>query len=196
MPTLDEELAELEKRIRVLKIEYDIFLVGGKKMPPRNLQSSVETLIQRLLDEKRYTFAQKFRFQTLVARYSSYRELWRKKIQEREEKGILRSENEIQQMIEHGLTRPIEDSPSDQFVLVTDNPGAEPQRVQEMFDFLNQAHRRLGDNPPNMDFDKFRTFIEARTQEIRKKYNCRFVEFTVAVDAAENKVKLSVKLKK
>ncbi|HOB52653.1 MAG TPA: MXAN_5187 C-terminal domain-containing protein [Acidobacteriota bacterium] len=196
MPTLDEELAELEKRIRQLKIEYDIFLIGGKKTPPRNLQSSVDTMIQRLLEEKRFAFAQKFKFQTLVARYSSYRELWRKKNQEREEKGILRSEEELQSMIEHGLTRPLETTPPDKYVFVTDNPAAEPQQLQAMFDFLNEAHRRVGDNPPNMDFDKFRKLIETRTEEIRKKYKCRYVEFSVSVDSDENKVKFAAKLKK
>ncbi len=72
-------------------------------------------------------------------------------------------------MIEHGLTRPLETGPPDKFVLVTDNPAAEPQRLRDMFDFLNEAHRRLGDNPPNMDFDKFRKLIETPDRRDSKK---------------------------
>lgn len=196
MPTLDEELVDLEKRIRQLKIEFDIFLIGGKKTPPRNLQNSVESLIQRLLDEKRWSFSQKFKFQTLVARYSSYRELWRKKQQEREEKGRLRDEEELQQLIEHNMTAIPEEKPPEAFTLVTDDPSRELDKVAAMYQFLQEAHQKVGSNSFNMDIAKFHIFLQSKTNEIRTKTNCKAVEFQVQVDLAEGRVKFSAKTKK
>lgn len=196
MPTLDEELADLEKRIRQLKIEYDIFLIGGKKTPPRNLQNTVESSIQRLLEEKRWSFSQKFKFQTLVARYSSYRELWRKKSQEREEKGRLRDEEELQQLIEHNMTAIPEEKPPEAFTLVTDDPGRELDKVAAMYQFLQEAHQKVGSNSFNMDIAKFHIFLQNKTMEIRTKTNCKAVEFQVQVDFAEGRVKFSAKTKK
>jgi hypothetical protein len=196
MPTLDEELADLEKRIRQLKIEFDIFLVGGKKTPPRMLQGSVESLIQKLLEEKRWNFSQKFKFQTLVARYSSYRELWRKRMQEREEKGRLRDEEELQQLIEHNLTTIPEERAPDSFTLVTEDPSRELDKVAAMYQFLQDAHHQVGSSSFNMDIAKFHIFLQSKTNEIRAKTNCKAVEFQVQIDLGEGRVKFSAKTKK
>ncbi len=196
MPTLDEELADLEKKIRQLKIEFDIFLIGGKKTPPRNLQNTVESTIQRLLEEKRWTYSQKFKFQTVVARYSSYRELWRKKLQEREEKGRLRDEEELQQLIEHNLTAIQEEKAPEAFTLVTEDPSRELEKVAAMYQFLQEAHQKVGSSSFNMDIAKFHIFLQNKTTEIRSKTNCKAVEFQVQVDLVEGRVKFSAKTKK
>jgi hypothetical protein len=196
MPNLDDELAELEKRIRQLKIEYDIFLVGGKKTPPRLLQNAVESMTQRLLEEKRWTFSQKFKFQTLVARYSSYRELWRKKLQDKEEKGRLRDEEELQRMVEHGLTAVSPDGKPDRFVYVTEDPARETDQVAAMYAFLQEAHQKVGSSNFNMDIAKFHLFLQNKTHEIKAKTNCKAVEFQVKLDRAAGRVKLSAKTKK
>lgn len=197
MPTIDEMLNDFEKRIRVLKIEYDVFFVGGKKTPPTNLRQSLETLIQRLLEEQHYTFAQKFRFNTLVARYNAYRELWRKKTAEKEEKGILRDEKELQQLIEHGLTQAqAEDKPKDEFTFVTDDPARHRDQAREFFKFIQNAHLSVSGQPFKTDFEKFFDLLQVKTSELCGKYKSPAVEFQAVIDRKENKVKFSAKVKK
>ena len=185
MPTLDEELVDLEKRIRQLKIEFDIFLVGGKKTPPRNLQNSVESLIQRLLDEKRWSFSQKFKFQTLVARYSSYRELWRKKHAGTGGAGPAAGRGGAAAVDRAQHDRhPGGESPR-AFTLVTGDPSRELDKVAAMYQFLQEAHHQVGSTSFNMDIAKFHIFLQNKTTEIRAKTNCKAVEFQVQIDLAE-----------
>lgn len=197
MTTIDEELTELEKKIRQLKIEFDIFFVGSKKSPPTNLRYTVETYIQRLLEDKRFTFAQKFKFNTLVARYNVYRELWRKKTQEKEEKGILRDAEDLQRLIEHNMTTAAAAGEErNKYSFVTDNPAQQIQEAQAFFDFMQEAHASVGTPAPAMDFPKFVRFLQIKTTEIQQKYSCQAVEFQVEVDRAEQKVRFKANVKK
>ncbi len=196
MPTLDQEIDEFEKKIRTLKIEYDIFFVGGKKTPPVNLRNSVEATIQRLLEEKNFSFAQKFRFNTLVARYNAYRELWRKRTVEKEERGELRDERELQSLVERVTTRPAAAEEKDSFSFVTDDPSAHRDQARALFDFLSRTHERVSGQPFKTDFEKFFDILQVKTSELTAKFRCSQVEFEAAVDRETNKVKFSAKAKK
>ena len=198
---MDADLNELEKKIRQLKIEFDIYFNGGAKLPPKNLQFSTDTLIQRLLEETGFNFVQKFRFQTLVSRYAAYRELWRKKYQVREEKGRLRDAQELQQLIDHGRTTAVDSGQEqsqnqNQHVFVTADPRSEPERVQNFYEFIRVARERVGEAPFAMDMPKFQQFLTIKTAEIKQKYRCEQVEFLVQVEETEKKVKLTAKFKK
>ena len=73
--TLDEYLDRLEDDMRKLRIEFDVFFNGGAKKPPYDTKNRVESLIKRFSDDRNMTFSQRFRYNTLVARYTSFREL-------------------------------------------------------------------------------------------------------------------------
>src|SRR6185369_906420 len=84
-PTPDEQLTRLEEDIRRLRIEFDIFFNGAAKRPPYDTKGRVETLLKRLADDRTLTYAQRYRYNSLAARYNAFRELWRRTMQGREE---------------------------------------------------------------------------------------------------------------
>jgi hypothetical protein len=84
-PTADEQLTRLEDDIRRLRIEFDIFFNGAAKRPPYDTKGRVETLLKRLGDDRTLTYAQRYRYTSLGARYNAFRELWRRTMQGREE---------------------------------------------------------------------------------------------------------------
>ena len=47
MPTIDEDLSQIERDIRTLKIEYEQFFGGGRPRPPTDTQWRVESLLRR-----------------------------------------------------------------------------------------------------------------------------------------------------
>lgn len=75
---IDQQLARLEDDIRKLKIEFDIYFNGGSKRPPLEARARLDAFMKRLSDNRNLTFAQRYLFNTLVARFVSYRELWRR----------------------------------------------------------------------------------------------------------------------
>jgi len=75
---IDQQLARLEDDIRKLKIEFDIYFNGASKRPPLEARARLDAFMKRLADNRNFTFAQRYLFNTLVARFVSYRELWRR----------------------------------------------------------------------------------------------------------------------
>jgi hypothetical protein len=77
---IDMQLARLEDDIRRLKIEFDIYFNGASKRPPLEARARLDSVMKRIADNRNLTYAQRYLFNTLVARFVSYRELWRRNL--------------------------------------------------------------------------------------------------------------------
>lgn len=75
---IDQQLTRMEDDIRKLKIEFDIYFNGATKRPPLEQRARLESYIKRISDNRSLSYAQRYYFNTLVARFTSYRELWRR----------------------------------------------------------------------------------------------------------------------
>src|SRR2546427_5276621 len=84
-PTVEDQLTRLEDDIRRLKIEFDIYFNGGAKRPPYDTKMRVEAHIKRLGDDRTLSFAQRYHYNSLATRYASFRDMWRRTMQGREE---------------------------------------------------------------------------------------------------------------
>ncbi|MBA3912628.1 MAG: hypothetical protein H0X25_01930 [Acidobacteriales bacterium] len=88
--TVEEELALLEKHLRRLKIEYDVYFHNPLKKAPLDLDWKVVSLIRRFSDGTHMSLAQRFRYNEIAQRYAIYSELWRKRSRLREQSGTFR----------------------------------------------------------------------------------------------------------
>lgn len=77
---LDHQLSRLEDDIRKLKIDFDIYFNGASKRPPLEARGRLDATIKRVADNRNLTYAQRYYFNTLVSRFTSYRELWRRSL--------------------------------------------------------------------------------------------------------------------
>ena len=85
MPTINEDLEFLEKAIRQLQIEWEKFFGGVEKKPPTDLKLKVEQTIRRYAGTEMRNNTERFRYQTLTARYNTFNELWGKRLRALEE---------------------------------------------------------------------------------------------------------------
>ncbi len=83
--SIDQQLKRLEDDIRKLKIDFDIYFNGATKRPPLEARARMDSNIKRIADDRNLTFAQRYYFNTLVSRFTSYRELWRRTLKARGE---------------------------------------------------------------------------------------------------------------
>jgi hypothetical protein len=82
---IDQQLSRLEDDIRKLKIDFDIYFNGATKRPPLESRARLESNIKRIADNRNLTYAQRYYFNTLTSRFTSYRELWRRILKTRGE---------------------------------------------------------------------------------------------------------------
>lgn len=74
----DQQIARLEEDIRKLKIDFDIYFNGSAKRAPLEARARLEANIKRIADDRNLTFAQRYQYNMVVSRFTSYRELWRR----------------------------------------------------------------------------------------------------------------------
>src|ERR1041385_1434389 len=199
--TVDEELSLLESQLRRLKIEYEVFFSNPQKKPPSDLEWKVLALLRKFSDGGRMNFSQRFRYNEMAQRYAIYSDLWRKKSRIREE-GYRRPVDAVLSI--QGL-RPEEHAPSHHkaygvshvseagaFTVQWTDPNSESEKVEKLFVALTEAKKKTGEQVSG-SLDSFKSFVQKKTDQIRKQHGCQTVEYVV--DVADGKVKLTAKAK-
>jgi hypothetical protein len=174
-PTPDEQLTRLEEDIRRLRVEFDIFFNGGSKRPPYDTKGRVETLLKRLGDDRALTFAQRYRYNSLAARYNSFRELWRRTMQGREEG---RDAVSAHRASVHKEAKPEVEPVS----FVCADAHREVDVVRSLFDSLVEARRVCGEAMEDLSFPKFHRLIASKADGVKQKLGCDRVRFSVSVE--------------
>jgi hypothetical protein len=82
---IPEDLDQIEQSIRKLQIEWEKFFGGVERKPPTDLKARLEALIRRHVDSEIRNNTERFRYQTLTARYNTFAELWNKRLRALEE---------------------------------------------------------------------------------------------------------------
>ena len=204
--TTDEELNVLETQLRRLKIEYEVFFSNPTKRPPTDIEWKVLSLLRKFSDGGRMNFSQRYRYNEMAQRYAVYSDLWRKKSRIREE-GYRRpqdallavagvrpeEEHKPQHNPVYGLSHAAAASAaqtSQPFTMHESEAGRE--QLERLYNTLVAAKKKAGENVSG-NLDSFSTFVQKKTEQIRKQYGCKDVEFSV--EFAEGQVKLKAKAK-
>lgn len=167
---IDLDLDRLETEIRRLKIEYDIYFNGGTLRPPIDTKGRVETAIKRIYDARGMSFAQRFRYNGLVARYNVMRELWRRQTQDREEIGRAPTAEAHVALRSQTVTVRCED------------PRNESEKVSELYNHLMAARRDCGERIGPLTLEVFTEFLHSRAEKIKADLSSSAIEFVVGVD--------------
>lgn len=173
-PTIDEQLVRLEDDVRKLKVEFDIYFNGSSKRPPYDTKGRVETLIKRLADERQLSYAQRYQYNSLVARYTSFRDLWRRTIQDREEGRGLR-----------GAPKKEKDAPpaaSERTTFVCADAHADVPTVKSLYDTLVEAKRQCGERVEDFSFPQFQRMLAQKTEALKEKLGCERVQYSVKLE--------------
>ncbi len=84
MATIDEELSQLERDVRQLKIEYEQYFGGGRARPPAEIEWRIELIIKKYGERgANMKYAQRFRYGGLAQAYARYREIFRKRLKQK-----------------------------------------------------------------------------------------------------------------
>jgi hypothetical protein len=182
---VDQELSNLEDSIRRLKIEYEIFFNGGSTRMPYDLRWRVETLIKKHSDNGKMTFAQRFRYNTLAAKFHSYSELWRRMTKTKEEGKpplVAPTSDEASDLDRAADT-------SDRVVcqLHCADPESETEKLQNLFKSLIEAKRECGEKPDTVQFQSFKKFLAEKTSKLKSQFNCETVCYIVSIESGRVK---------
>ena len=172
-PTPDEQLTRLEDDIRRLRVEFDIFFNGAAKRPPYDTKGRVETLLKRLGDDRTLNYAQRYRYNSLAARYNAFRDLWRRTMQGREE-----GRDPVSAARASAKKKP--ETKEVSFVCV--DAHREVELVKNLYTSLLDARRRCGEPTEDLSFPRFHRLIASKADGIKEQKGCDRVQFSVVIE--------------
>jgi hypothetical protein len=217
MATIDEDLVQLERDIRQLKIEYDQYFGGGRKRPPTEIEWRIELVVKRYGERGgELKFAQRFRFNNLTQTYAKYKDIFRKKVQLKEEGRSQRHYGAAAKAIEAErakahpqapapvarpaavieapvVARPVVAAEIPAFRVTCADPENESENVERLYHAFVQAKARTGEEIHKLSAAGFKEFVRKKTKDLQEKQNCRNVEYVVEVVAGQVKLKALVK---
>jgi hypothetical protein len=219
LPSIDDDLNQIERDIRTLKIEYEQFFGGGRKRPPADTQWRVDSTIRRVSERTGdQNFNQRFRLNNLLQTYAKYQDMWRKKLVQKESGSPHRHFGAAAKAIEaerarraalgeppHAPEAPHEKKPGRvavcafQFDLRPEptSPGGDARlagergKIEELYRRLIEARTETGEKTGAPSMRDFERFVEQKTQELQAK-GAHQIEYTVSIEAGRVKLKARV----
>ena len=196
MQKQDDELDKLEEDIRKLKNKYDQFFTGITKLPPIQDRRNIEVYIHELSKQKMRDNTRRFRFNTLLTRYNQFREMWARKMREREE-GPMDFRRRQAAMTSEPVAPPpppppdaprVTSAKADPYVKVA--PESNGDAVRKLYAEIEREHLKMGKLPP-ITMEQLGQMVQKQSEVVRSKYHVNSVAFRV--ETVDGKVKLKAK---
>jgi len=187
-----EELNKLEEQIRRLKTQYDLFFAGVRKLPPSTERKHVDEAIREMGKGKLRDNTSRFRYNTLVARYNRYQELWGRQMREREEGPI---DFRRRQAAMEAEPPPPEEKPKravtsredDSYVKVTASSNGDA--IRALHQQIAEANKEVGKAVPTEA--QVASLVQKQIEQMTSKYKTESVAFRV--ETVDGKVRLRAK---
>jgi hypothetical protein len=198
--TTEEDLNQLERDIRQLKIEYEQYFGGGKKRPPADLEWRIEVMMKRYSDRgSDMNYAQRFRYSNLAQMYTKYREIFRKRMKQKEEGTVQRHFGAAAREIEslRKQKQAVESSPDSSrpmpFTISCEDPDHEKKKVEDLYAAFRRAKEQTGEDTGRLTLEAFQQFVRQKTGDLKKQQSAHEVEFVVTVEGKHARLKARVK---
>ena len=195
--TFEEQMDFLDESIRKLKVQYELYFAGIRRVPPSFERGKLDSLVHEMSREKIRETSVRFRFNALIARYNHYRELWSRLSREKEEGPLdyrrrqhAFEEADAKFAAAHPQPNPVPPVTSGDggsYVKVT--AGAESDSVARLYSEILEAQKTLGKAVPTLD--QVGAMVQKQAESLRERFGVASVGFRVEI--VDGKVKLKAK---
>lgn len=194
---IGEDIEAIEKSIRQLQIEWDKFFGGLEKKPPNELKTRVEALLRRHANAEIRSSTDRFRYQSLTAKYNTLNELWSKR---------LRAKEEGRPMGVHGLKADVLPPPAPHPPAARPGAGAaereevrvqslerDARAVRSLYERFLAAREAAGERAP-VKYESFQKLIGQQTSRLISEKGGQAVDFRL--ETRDGRVSLKAKVVK
>ena len=175
-PDITQDLKQLAADLKRLEAEYNMFFAGRLPRPPWETRGRVDALMKRWDRRHIETAVDRFRFQTLQARYSSFVDLWDRGQRAREEgrPGPFAQPPAKQPQRKSG------EKTANRIVQVTAfrDPLTEVDKLKQLYETLMEARRESGDEV--VPFNRFASLVKDQVTKFKGSGSSE-VAFRIAV---------------
>ena len=197
--SLEEELRQIDKEIRKLKIEFDRYFVGASPKPPPDHRDAVDGQIKKHQGTPMKHLGDRFLYNSLVNKFNAYSELWAKSLRVREEGARVHplAARAAQQSAKPELggsngsdpaaRRAAHPGPSESGSWRVPAARKDDATLQDLYQNFIQAKERVGDTK-KPTFDAFAREIARHAAALKGKADCDAIDFKIY--CKDNKVSI------
>lgn len=157
---VQKDLQELASDLKRLEAEYNMFFAGRLPRPPWTTRTRVEATIKRYDRGLIQSTGDRFRFETLQARFQTLADLWDRGLRAREEG----RPGPFSQLAPKPAARKKEPGDVLHATAFTD-PVREMDKLHALYDSLMDARRRSGEDV--VPFHKFAALVKTQVTKLR-----------------------------
>ena len=176
---IQDDIAFLEGSIAELIVKYEQYFLGIEKREPLKLCEDVERFIRRYNTALIVNTMMKFRFNTLVGKFNSYKQYWGRIIRLIEEGKYSRDRFKMERHLAEGSLRP----PAE----LHEKP--QQNDVEIVFQHYLEARKKCNLPTDNISRETMFSVIETQREALKSKHHCAAVEFRVVIENGAPKLK-------
>jgi hypothetical protein len=157
---IERDLARLEGELKRLEAEYNMFFAGRLPKPPWETRARVDGIVKQYDRAHIRSYADRFRFSTLQARYATFVDLWDRGLRAREE-------GRPGPFARAGSDQSARKGPDDRILHVAsfEDPVREIDKLTELYDSLSEARREVG--AEQVPFHRFAELVKTHVAKLR-----------------------------
>jgi len=197
---LPDDLDRLDVAIRQLQVKWDLFFNGAEKKPPSDLQAQVESLVRRYGNSEIRNNTDRFRYQALSARFTTFNELWQKRLRAREEGKVFGMHGlRAEQLSPTAPPVPSSSAPAGAAggppagEIRVGDPSRDTTAVRALYERFVEERKRTGETKTPA-FEAFRNLIGQQTVRLQTEKGAQAVDFRL--ETKDGKVSLKARIVK
>lgn len=201
---IQEDIAQIERRIRDLKVKYEQYFAGLEKREPIKERDAVAKLVRQYSGITITNTGYAFRLNQLTSTFSALNSYWTRVAQQIEDGTYVRERFRLKMKERErgaaaqangakGGAAPSGDTTAAGSARFTDGAEPGPREVQALLDQLVAAKKQVGEPTQGLDTKTLAAVIKQQVPQITKRFGCQAVEFRVVVEDGKAKLKATPK---
>jgi len=184
----EQDIAQLEILLRQLEKEYDKFFCGLECREPTATENAVLAIVRSYVGRPMQNPTLGFKYNSLVARYNSFRTVWTRKLREKEEgraSGL-------------GVARPVAlpraeprhaaQSTANPGEYLSSDPLHEPRHIEQFFETYRRLREESGEPTATLRVESFQKALAEKVEKIKREQGCDAVLIRVTSEQGRTRL--------
>ncbi len=170
----ERALKDLELKLKNLKMEWEFYFTGQRRVPPYKEQENFEKEIKKFKNTSITDNALRFKFNSILSNFLSYKELWAKRVRQ----------------IEEGKTRVTKEKILTQKEKPKEIVIGKQSNLKEQIEDIYLAFSSLSGNSKPSSFIEFEKKLKQQLMVLFRKTNCEMLKVTIVSEEGKTKIKV------
>jgi len=192
---LENRFSEFDKRVFVLKIEYEKYFSGLTQIEPVKERDELRRIMRNFQKEFIPVTRQKYRLRMLRARFSQIELYWNRNLVmiERGTHPKMKFRADLHDKERRSMLAEMEQAQAEALRRKPRKPQVsqsqrEDKAYRQVFDSYMKLRKKTGQSH-DMSYDSVRATLSKQVRTIKSRYRCKTVKFKVSIEDGKAKVK-------